>query len=207
MWFNPYIHEGDCSSEPKCVNCGESHPSWSKDCHVFQKEKEIEKIRNREKVPYRQAEFLLKRNENLTSHHVTYANACSNNNNHESILKQNEVLSKQNEILTNQLEKLTNIVESLANKITLMENAFLQTLNKISPTTVQDTTKPNLPLIPSSQQKNPKQKSTNKVFDVKQPEKRLRPSSKGSSGSISDLGPKASGSGPPPGAKKPAQHT
>lgn len=37
-------HEGECETGNKCTNCDENHSNWSKDCHRFKSEQEIQRI-------------------------------------------------------------------------------------------------------------------------------------------------------------------
>ena len=49
-------HESPCSNtpppSPKCVNCEGAHPSSSKDCDVWKKEKHIHKVKTERKISY-----------------------------------------------------------------------------------------------------------------------------------------------------------
>ena len=47
-----------CKEEPKCVNCDESHPSSSKQCNVWLKEKEIQKLKVEKHLSYPDARKL-----------------------------------------------------------------------------------------------------------------------------------------------------
>ena len=44
-----------CNKLPKCVNCEQSHPSNSRDCPIFKKHQEIQRIKVIERVPFHQA--------------------------------------------------------------------------------------------------------------------------------------------------------
>ena len=46
---------GTCNAIPSCVNCGEKHPSSSKNCVKFIFEKEVQAIRTLEKIPFKEA--------------------------------------------------------------------------------------------------------------------------------------------------------
>jgi hypothetical protein len=48
-------HDGNCSGENKCVNCGAKHPAWSKQCPVYKREFGIQEIITKERLPYREA--------------------------------------------------------------------------------------------------------------------------------------------------------
>ena len=49
-------HEAtDCTKTPCCVNCGEEHPSNSRDCPVWKAEKDIQKIKIDRNLPYTEA--------------------------------------------------------------------------------------------------------------------------------------------------------
>ena len=45
-------HEGPCTNPPKCVNCKGAHPSSSKDCDVWKKEKQIQQVKTERKISY-----------------------------------------------------------------------------------------------------------------------------------------------------------
>lgn len=42
--------DGPCDRETKCLNCGGSHPAWSRDCPVWKKEKKITEIKIKDKL-------------------------------------------------------------------------------------------------------------------------------------------------------------
>ena len=49
-------HEEDsCSSPPSCVNCSGSHPSFSRDCPQWQREREIQRVRVTQRVSFPEA--------------------------------------------------------------------------------------------------------------------------------------------------------
>lgn len=49
-------HDGkDCTKDPKCFNCGDSHPSFSRSCPVWQKEKEIQKVKIENNISFPEA--------------------------------------------------------------------------------------------------------------------------------------------------------
>ena len=46
-------HEGPCTNPPpKCLNCEGAHPSSSKDCDVWKKEKQIQQVKTERKISY-----------------------------------------------------------------------------------------------------------------------------------------------------------
>ena len=48
-------YEGPCTNPPpppKCVNCKGAHPSSSKDCDMWKKEKQIQKVKTERKISY-----------------------------------------------------------------------------------------------------------------------------------------------------------
>ena len=45
-------HEGPCTNPPKCMNCEGEHPSSSKDCDVWKKEKQIQQVKTERKISY-----------------------------------------------------------------------------------------------------------------------------------------------------------
>lgn len=58
-----------CKKPPKCVNCGQSHASTSKQCPVFKKHKEIQTIKVLERVPFHKATNL------YNERHPTFSNS------------------------------------------------------------------------------------------------------------------------------------
>ncbi|GFW72898.1 uncharacterized protein TNCV_830251 [Trichonephila clavipes] len=49
----------DCTLEPRCVNCSQSHPSDSKLCSKWKTEKEIQVIKTNRNIPYVEARKLI----------------------------------------------------------------------------------------------------------------------------------------------------
>ena len=46
-------HEGcDCNNNPKCSNCGQPHMASSKNCHYFLQEKEVQKVKSENNIPW-----------------------------------------------------------------------------------------------------------------------------------------------------------
>ena len=52
-------HEGPCTNPPKCVNCEGAHPSSSKDCYMWKKEKQIQQVKTERKISYPDARRLV----------------------------------------------------------------------------------------------------------------------------------------------------
>ena len=46
---------GECNNPPHCANCGETHPAASKKCHKFLFEKEVQALRAREHLSFKEA--------------------------------------------------------------------------------------------------------------------------------------------------------
>ena len=46
---------GNCSEQPSCINCGEAHPSTSRNCIKFILEKEVQTIKVLEKISFKDA--------------------------------------------------------------------------------------------------------------------------------------------------------
>lgn len=79
-------HEGTtCSSESsKCVNCGESHFSSSRDCPVYLKEKNIIKIKTERNISYPEAKQIASvSNDLLVSNRPSYASKVVRSFSHE----------------------------------------------------------------------------------------------------------------------------
>ena len=52
-------HEGRCEGPKLCSNCNGSHASWAKDCPVWQKEKEIQRVRVEKRISFTEAKQLV----------------------------------------------------------------------------------------------------------------------------------------------------
>ena len=52
-------HEGSCNKPAKCANCGDPHPSNSNKCPVWQKEKEVTKLKFTNNISYPEARRLV----------------------------------------------------------------------------------------------------------------------------------------------------
>lgn len=110
-----------CQSVLKCINCGEAHPAYDRNCKTYLREKEIETIRSKEKVSFRQAELLFKqRNVPHTPLNVTFSQAINKSNTLNNHTSNQPIQSI--EPLTQQINKLTEIVEKLLNKFSHLEN-------------------------------------------------------------------------------------
>ncbi|XP_071138259.1 uncharacterized protein [Mytilus edulis] len=80
-------HEGtNCNSESsKCVNCGESHFSSSRDCPVYLKEKNIIKIKTERNISYPEAKQIASvSNDLLVSNRPSYASKVVRSFSHEN---------------------------------------------------------------------------------------------------------------------------
>lgn len=53
------VHEGECNSPALCVNCGGNHPSSSKNCPTWHKEKEIQRIKTEQRIPFFEARKII----------------------------------------------------------------------------------------------------------------------------------------------------
>lgn len=68
-------HEHPCPQPPRCANCDNDHPSFSKDCVHFKFEREVVALQTRERLSYHEAKRLVK-----STYHpggVTYAAAAA----------------------------------------------------------------------------------------------------------------------------------
>ena len=52
-------HEGRCEEPKLCSNCNGPHASWAKDCPVWQKEKEIQRVRVEKRISFTEAKQLI----------------------------------------------------------------------------------------------------------------------------------------------------
>ncbi|XP_023216110.1 uncharacterized protein LOC111618769 [Centruroides sculpturatus] len=49
-------HQGtECTTTPCCVNCKEAHPAYSRKCSKWQREKEIQRVKTVNNIPYPEA--------------------------------------------------------------------------------------------------------------------------------------------------------
>lgn len=62
-----------CGSAAKCRNCLGNHPNWDKKCPVYVKEKEIQKVKEINKIPYPRAKAIVEEriNPNRREDHAT----------------------------------------------------------------------------------------------------------------------------------------
>ena len=67
-----------CANDPKCKNCLGNHPNWKKDCPVYLMEKEVQRIKEVDKVPYPRAKQIVEERAN-PSHRGDYANVAGRN--------------------------------------------------------------------------------------------------------------------------------
>ena len=58
--------ESRCTNEIKCVNCGEAHPSTSRSCKIWKKEKEVVTIKNKEGLSFPEARKIVEARYNLS---------------------------------------------------------------------------------------------------------------------------------------------
>ena len=58
--------ESRCTNEIKCVNCGEAHPSTSRSCKIWKKEKEVVTIKYKEGLSFPEARKIVEARYNLT---------------------------------------------------------------------------------------------------------------------------------------------
>lgn len=49
------LEKNNCTKPPKCVNCQDAHPSFSKTCPIYKNEFEVQKIRVEKKISYFEA--------------------------------------------------------------------------------------------------------------------------------------------------------
>ena len=59
LW-NP--RRGECERAPCCANCGENHPSSSRNCTHYAREKEILKLKITERISFREAKNKVNQN-------------------------------------------------------------------------------------------------------------------------------------------------
>ena len=69
--------ESRCTNEVKCVNCGEAHPSTSRICKMWKKEKEVVTIKYREGLSFPEARKIVEARHNLTFSTVLKTNNTS----------------------------------------------------------------------------------------------------------------------------------
>ena len=69
------LHEGPCTGSEKCVNCEAAHPSFSRACPEFIKERDIQEIRVQQKSSYFEARDIYKQRHPVPG--TSYASAVS----------------------------------------------------------------------------------------------------------------------------------
>ncbi|XP_023233347.1 uncharacterized protein LOC111633050 [Centruroides sculpturatus] len=56
-------HQGtECTTTPCCVNCKEAHPAYSRKCPTWQREKEIQRVKTVNNLPYPEARRMVNLN-------------------------------------------------------------------------------------------------------------------------------------------------
>ena len=68
---------GECTSPSHCVNCGENHPASSKKCDKFTFEKEVQALRSKEHISFKEARQLV--GAKFIRPGVTFSSVISNN--------------------------------------------------------------------------------------------------------------------------------
>lgn len=113
-------HSSDtCPNAPKCLNCQGEHPAYYTKCPVYEREKKIEKLRTQDKISYKQAEIIIRKQEPFNNEHFrTVAEVVKAPPTTTPSKQVNTVLT---ETLLEQIAKLTSTVEVLSNKITVLE--------------------------------------------------------------------------------------
>ena len=100
-----------CTKKAKCVNCDSEHPSFSKDCPAYKREKRILLIKEIDKVPYPRAREIVEKERNkILRKNQTYSKSCDTNQiNH---TKNNDFKELQTEVkeLTNKLNCLCSLL-------------------------------------------------------------------------------------------------
>ncbi|XP_037508737.1 uncharacterized protein LOC119385353 [Rhipicephalus sanguineus] len=72
VWENSHDHPADeCSNTPHCINCDGGHPSYSRACPAWKREKDIISLKVRENISFKEA----RRRFSIVSHR-TYADAA-----------------------------------------------------------------------------------------------------------------------------------
>ena len=56
-------HQGACDSPAHCVNCEGSHPSYAKNCPVWQKESTIQKVKTERRIPFFEARKIVEKDQ------------------------------------------------------------------------------------------------------------------------------------------------
>ena len=71
-----YTHhdENKCTNEIKCVNCGEDHPSTSRTCKIWKREKEVLTIKYKEGLSFPEARKIVEARKNLSFSTVVKTN-------------------------------------------------------------------------------------------------------------------------------------
>ena len=113
-------HGESCSQTPKCVNCGEGHPSSSKKCPVWIQENEIQKVKTVNKCSFSEAKSIVS------------ANAASSRN-YAQIASMNTETRNSNLRQSSQVEtRLIQLVETLEKRIEKLETVIELLLRQLS---------------------------------------------------------------------------
>ena len=141
-----------CKEEPKCVNCNNNHPSSSKQCSVWLKEKEIQKLKVEKRLSYPDARKLY----NTQHPSISYA----------AVLKH-----KTTREIACQTDPVT--PPSKQNKSNLTTPKNVDTPSESPKQVISASPKPNVPQKPkdSSAPKNVKKPSEQKLKQIEKPEK------------------------------------
>ncbi|XP_023214771.1 uncharacterized protein LOC111617712 [Centruroides sculpturatus] len=89
-------HEStECTNSPCCVNCKDAHPAYSRKCPAWQREKEIQRVKTTNNIPYPEARRLV--TQTTTLKQKTFA----------SVLKSTKTCGVQTDISVSPSESLT----------------------------------------------------------------------------------------------------
>lgn len=158
-------HAGPCDGEPCCINCKGNHPSWSRECPSWKREKKILEIQTKEKIPAHEARRkFFQLYPNFSKPHVSYAQSIgtatptnapktTDKSEMENVMKMMELLlAGQNEMKA-KIEEQTKQINELRkeNEILKQENIKMKSqLKPIKPPTKVDVVKPTAPKNPKT---------------------------------------------------------
>ena len=121
----------ECQNEAKCVNCGKNHPSFSKVCEIWKKEKQIQKLKVEKNITFEQAR---KEVENLTP---------SNKPSYAEVVKPNPDRCPTCTIIVEELSKhFPDVAEAINKKLKLTKHTATATPDKPSSSQNHEPPKP-----------------------------------------------------------------
>jgi len=129
-------HEDGCTVSPKCVNCGGSHASSSRDCPVYQREQTIQKIRAEKNISFSEARKMV-----TTQEGTTYASKAAKAPTPQAPASVQIEQTQHSSTLERLLVKLLDTITNLVQRIEMLEKRLA-----VAPTSAASAVPPQQPL-------------------------------------------------------------